>query len=521
MKRIVVIVAAAVILSRNCWAEEPKWQEITRGIVNVRSVLVDQEDPRVLYAGTARGIFKTEDGASSWRNILTLRGVNQEVNQLVFGAQDKRIIYAATGAGLYFSPDNGIRWKRIFKGKNNFENECETIAVLPYGIYLGTKFGLFVSKDQGRSWHKEPGKLGNSRIFNIAYSDKEPDCLYVSCANGIFRSADSAKSWERVFIAHPEESSLEEENESEERNGETLNSEIRYVAVDPNNPNHVYLASNCGIYKSKDRGAAWELLPEYGLLSRDTQFILISNKSKLYAATRSGVFTYGAEEWIELSFNLSARKVISLGLYKDMDLFACTDKGLFKTEADHVGTLVSGGVIAEYSKDEPKIGEIQKEAIKYAEVDPEKIIKWRRQAQNKAVLPQVSLGLDRSTTDLWHWEGGSTTRSDDDTLRRGRDSIDWSVSLSWNLGELIWNDDQTSIDARSRLMVQLRDDILDEVNKLYFERIRVKMEMDSLQIEDRKKRFEKELRLKELTASLDALTGGYFSSHIKATTWNG
>jgi len=64
-------------------------------------------------------------------------------------------------------------------------------------------------------------------------------------------------------------------------------------------------------------------------------------------------------------------------------------------------------------------------------------------------------------------------------------------------------------------MVQLRDDILDEVNKLYFERIRVKMELDALQIEDRKKRFEKELRLRELTASLDGLTGGYFSGQIR------
>ena len=63
-------------------------------------------------------------------------------------------------------------------------------------------------------------------------------------------------------------------------------------------------------------------------------------------------------------------------------------------------------------------------------------------------------------------------------------------------------------------MVELRDDILDEVTKLYFERIRIKMELDNLSIEDRKKRFEKELKLQELTASLDGLTGGYFSGHL-------
>jgi len=64
-------------------------------------------------------------------------------------------------------------------------------------------------------------------------------------------------------------------------------------------------------------------------------------------------------------------------------------------------------------------------------------------------------------------------------------------------------------------VVQLRDDILDEVTKLYFERIRVKCEIDNLSIEERKKRFEKELRLAELTASIDALTGGYFSQNLR------
>jgi len=63
--------------------------------------------------------------------------------------------------------------------------------------------------------------------------------------------------------------------------------------------------------------------------------------------------------------------------------------------------------------------------------------------------------------------------------------------------------------------VELRNDILDEVNKLYFERLRVKSELDNLPIEDRKERLDKELKLEELTASLDALTGGYYSEQSR------
>ena len=61
-------------------------------------------------------------------------------------------------------------------------------------------------------------------------------------------------------------------------------------------------------------------------------------------------------------------------------------------------------------------------------------------------------------------------------------------------------------------MVELRNDILDEITRTYYERIRVKLEINELPIEDKKKRVDKQIKLSQLTASLDALTGGYFSA---------
>ena len=188
-------------------------------------------------------------------------------------------------------------------------------------------------------------------------------------------------------------------------------------------------------------------------------------------------------------------------------LYAVSDKGLFKT-------VPRDDLSAIDFTTEPDIRQVQKAAIEYAEVNPEKDCPLEKTSGKKALLPQMSIGIDRNTADLWHWEGGSTTKTDDDILRRGRDTVDWDMTLSWDLGDLIWNNDQTSIDTRSKLMVQLRGDILDETTRTYFERLRVKKELNKLKPENQEKIEEKKLRLEELTANLDALTGGYFSRNL-------
>jgi hypothetical protein len=499
-----------------CWASD-RWQSIGKELLDVEVFVIDSMNQKVRYLGTDKGVFKSEDEGKSWRNIFITKGDKKKVNFIAFDPKDNNAIYAATGVGLFYSHNKGSSWKRVFRGKNYLEADCLALAVLPSGIYLGTRRGLFKSTDKGRSWHKELGKIGNSPVLNIISSTEGRGYIYLAGAEGVFKSIDSGKSWEKVFVAHPLEGKKDIDNgESNGQDQEVKYSEIRYLAVDPNNPKCLYLATSRGIYTSKDEGISWNDFPIVGLLSREVYFILPSKQSQLYCITKSGIFTYQGSVWQELSFGVSTGQVNFLTLDKDGYLYACAKKGLFRLGKGFGYDFGKKSSLRDYYGDEPGIAEVQKAAIKYAEVDSKKIMHWRKSAAKKAWLPKLTASLGRDTTDLWHWETGSSAigQSGDDLLRRGEDNLDWDIGLSWDLSELIWNSDQTSIDVRSRLMVELRNDILDEVNKTYFERIRVKMELDDLSIEERKKYFEKELRLKELTAAIDALTGGYFSREL-------
>jgi hypothetical protein len=64
-------------------------------------------------------------------------------------------------------------------------------------------------------------------------------------------------------------------------------------------------------------------------------------------------------------------------------------------------------------------------------------------------------------------------------------------------------------------MVELREDILDQVTRLYFERRRIQVELITYEPLDPQVEIDKEMRVAELTALIDALTGGEFSGRIK------
>ncbi len=155
-------------------------------------------------------------------------------------------------------------------------------------------------------------------------------------------------------------------------------------------------------------------------------------------------------------------------------------------------------------------------AINYAEANKSKIDAWRRQARMKAFVPDISFGADRASSNLFHWDTGPNP----DSLLKGRSSVDWDVSLTWQLSDLVWSSDQTTIDSRSKLMVELRNEIVDQVTRIYFERRRLQVELLSCAYPDKGERLAAEMRVDELTSLIDGYTGGEFSGRINQQSIN-
>ncbi|HSV43901.1 MAG TPA: hypothetical protein VLJ10_05035, partial [Candidatus Bathyarchaeia archaeon] len=230
----------------------------------------------------------------------------------------------------------------------------------------------------------------------------------------------------------------------------------------------------------------------------------------LFLATRNGVFLENGQGWAPLYRGLATNRMNDLADDGNQQVFLASDAGLFVLRQDSAGVFISEEVRHAFDH-EPDVRRVQQMVINYSDVDKSKIERWHRQSRAKAVLPSVSLGLDRDASELYHWDTGGNP----DTLQQGKEIVSWDVSLSWDFSDLVWSSDQTSIDSRSKMMVELREDLMDQVTRLYFERRRLQLEALALETQTGRPDWEIQMRIEELTAMIDAMTGGGFSREIE------
>jgi photosystem II stability/assembly factor-like uncharacterized protein len=174
----------------------------------VRTLVNRPEAPHVIWAGTDRGILRSDDGGRKWSRLNGPTN-DKQVWRLSFHPTDGKVVFAGTGTPslpmIFRSEDDGMTWKQL---------PVEIAAACP--------------------------NVGVPRVTDIAIDPLEPLRLWASIeVDGMRRSTDGGESWARV-------------------EGPITNPDGHAAAVTAGPPKTVFLTVNNEIYYSRDDGATWQ-----------------------------------------------------------------------------------------------------------------------------------------------------------------------------------------------------------------------------------------------------------------------
>lgn len=162
----------------------------------------------------------------------------------------------------------------------------------------------------------------------LAFSPDNPDVVFFGHHNGVMRSDDGGRTWQRLV---------------ERRNFDAMG-----LAVNPAKPSQVYLAGHLILQVSNDGGTSWQPVP-HNLPDSDIHGFAMSpdDPGRLYAfVVRYGLFTSadGGSRWEKLSDRLP-EDVMALAASTSGVLFAGSmERGVWKsTDSGKTWTSSSAG----------------------------------------------------------------------------------------------------------------------------------------------------------------------------------
>jgi len=177
--------------------------------------------------------------------------------------------------------------------------------------------------------------------------------------------------------------------------------------------------------------------------------------------------------------------------------------------------------VAAIAPGEPSVLAVQRAALRYLALEPARIASLRARTRRSALAPALELfgayGGDRAFDRDWDeaFTGGVDHTFFDRHRERGRD-FDAGARLTWNLGAAIYHPEEIDASREAREWLELRDEVLDEISQLYFERRRALL--DAARESDPHAAARLALRADELAAGLDAWTGGWWSARLASSS---
>lgn len=499
----------------------------------VKSVAVSHG---LVFIGTGNGVFFSDNDGKTWKDFgssdLQKDNNGNSLINWIFTDDENENIFIATSIGAYYSSIYEANWKQIFENTKTESNQINSITVHNNEAYISTSDGFWLCDLKADLCSRlnegiAPDTLtGNHEVL---FANKIDNDFYLSASNGFYIFNKEKNVWES------------------RSNGLQMlpdgNVNARHFLKDTNG--RLWLASGTGVYFSNDNALTWQKA-NYGIKQNidgfSEVFLLSKNEEKLCVATASGVYCLNDNlkniKWGDISTGLRTKEgnknVYWLSIVNNR-YFAATDEGLFVSNvhadsSDSTGTLLLKGKIetdfANLEELEPSVVEVQKQALKFASLPTDKDYKrYRLQTRVRNLIPRVAIDLNDTGTNTNYLELGKGINTDvslnnqfdsDRTTRYQKDGKSFKqLSLLWNTNDFIYDNDIKEILSQARLTANIRENLLDDVTRIYFQRRKLQLESILLPPTDLKDKLGKNLTISELSGQLDSRTGGWFTQEIE------
>ena len=257
-----------------------------------------------IYACSESGVFVSSD-FKNWEEISQNIGFKDSSSLAVL---NDTIYLATRGAGVFKGKilNKEIKWTKTNGPKVKVVHVKIAVHPKNSNILFTSSYpgGFFVSFDRGNTWHQRNTASGSFlnlvgrvpeeessmikpitpkedpdmlRYYPFSVNPENPDFILLGIYfSGLYYSTNMGETWRPV---------------------DTLNKKYKNISItdikfNPNNPKEVFVASDKGIFLSKDSGYSWEEFNE-GLLSYDIFSFSIGKDGNLYAGSRGyGLFIY-------------------------------------------------------------------------------------------------------------------------------------------------------------------------------------------------------------------------------------
>jgi photosystem II stability/assembly factor-like uncharacterized protein len=270
----------------------------------VDHILMDPTDPSHLYVGAWTlghpdgGVWISHDAGRSWKGSEGMRG--QSIRAMVLAPTDPRVLYAGTMVGVFRSSDAGGSWTLISPPGSREIHEVESLAVDPRDpliVYAGTWHLPWKTFDGGKTWNSiKQGLIDDSDVFSIIIDPVTPDTVFLSACSGMYKSDDAAALFHKI------------------QGVPSSARRTRVLKQDPMNRDIVYAGTTEGLYKTVDGGRTFKRMTGPDVIVNDvfvdpsdTQHVLLATDRSGVLSSRDGGFTF-----VPANLGFSGRKVEAL-----------------------------------------------------------------------------------------------------------------------------------------------------------------------------------------------------------------